>query len=113
VTLPSFPGSPAEGPEDLPGSARAPFRVGDVGKSKSGHTNGYQDILRLAERLLGPGSDFEETVEIEDLALSGDRARLTVRRTHAMTGWLGSKQRGMNRAVETWWKVTTCCAKMR
>jgi hypothetical protein len=76
-----------------------------VGKTKSGHTGGYQDILGLAERLLRPGSDFQEAVEIEDLTVSGDRARLTVRRAHEMTRWLWLKYRGISRAVETWWKV--------
>ena len=76
-----------------------------VGKSKSGHTAGYQDILGLAERLLGAGSDFQETVEIEDLTVSGDRARLTVRRTQEVTRWLWIKHRGTSRAVETWWNV--------
>lgn len=76
-----------------------------VGKSKSGQTGGYQDIIGLAERLLSPGSDFRESVEIEDLTVSGDRARLTVRRTHEMTRWLWIKHRGASRAVETWWNV--------
>src|SRR5438874_1641599 len=69
-----------------------------VGKSKGGHTGGYQDIMGLAERLLGPGSDFQEAVEIEDLTVSGDRARLTVRRTHEMTRWLWIKHQGASRA---------------
>jgi hypothetical protein len=72
-----------------------------VGKSKSGHTGSYQDIIRLVERLLGPGSDFQEGVEIEDVTASGDRARLTVRRSHEMTRWLSIKHRGTTRAVET------------
>ncbi len=76
-----------------------------VGKSKNGHAGGYQDIIGLAEHLLRPGSDFREAVEIEDLAVNGDRARLTVRRTHEMTRWLWIKHRGTNRAVETWWNV--------
>jgi hypothetical protein len=76
-----------------------------VGRSKSGHTGGYQDMVGLAERLLRPGSAFREAVEIEDLAVSGDRARLTVRRTHEMTRWLWVKHRGTSRAVETWWDV--------
>jgi hypothetical protein len=76
-----------------------------VGKSKTGQTGGYQDIIALAQRLLGPGSDFQETVEIEDLTVNGDRARLIVRRTHEMTRWLWIKHRGSSQAVETWWKV--------
>ena len=76
-----------------------------VGRSKSGHTGGFQDVLGLVERLLGPGSDFREEVEIEDLTVSGDRARVTVRRTHEMTRWLWIKHRGVSRAVETWWNV--------
>ena len=86
-------------------SVRSFIHPSYVGKSKSGYSSGYQDIIRLAERLLARGSDFEEAVEIEDLAVSGDRARLTVRRTHAVTGWLWIKYRGTTRAVETWWKV--------
>jgi hypothetical protein len=76
-----------------------------VGKDKTGNSIGYQDIMRLVERLLARGSDFREEVEIEDLAVSGDRARVTVRRTHEVTGWLWFKHRGTARAVETWWKV--------
>ncbi len=76
-----------------------------VGRTQAGHTSGYQDVIGLAERLLAPGSDFEEAVEIEDVAVSGDRARLTVRRSHVMTGWLWVRHRGTARAVETWWKV--------
>jgi hypothetical protein len=76
-----------------------------VGKSKSGYSMGYPEVMRLVERLLGPGSDFEEAVEIEDVAVSGERARVTVRRSHTRTAWLWVKHRGTTRAVETWWKV--------
>jgi ketosteroid isomerase-like protein len=76
-----------------------------VGKAKGGHAVGYQEIMRLVGRLLGPGSDFEESVEVEDVAASGDKARVTVRRSQAMTAWLWVKHRGTTRAVETWWKV--------
>src|SRR5207247_10552780 len=65
-----------------------------VGRTKTGGTGGYQDIIGLSERLLAPGSDFEEAVEVEDVAVSGDRAGLTVRRSHAMTGWRGIEHRG-------------------
>ena len=76
-----------------------------VGRTKTGITSGYQDIIGLAQRLLAPGSDFEETVEIEDIVVSSDRARLTVRRSHVMTGWLWIKHRGTSQAVETWSNV--------
>jgi hypothetical protein len=76
-----------------------------IGRARSGATCGYQEIVGLAERLLAPGGDFEEAVEVEDVAVAGDRARLTVCRTHARTGWLWIKHRGTTRAVETWWKV--------
>ena len=59
-----------------------------VGRTKAGATSGYQDIIGLAERLLAPGSDFAEAVEVEAVAVSGDRARVTVRRSHVMTAWL-------------------------
>ena len=86
-------------------SVKAFIHPSYVGKSKSGDSVGHQEILCLAERLLAPYSDFEEVVEIEDLAVSGDRARITVRRSHVMTGWLWIKHCGTTRAVETWWKV--------
>jgi ketosteroid isomerase-like protein len=76
-----------------------------VGKTRGGQASGYDDIMRLAGQLLGPGSDFQEAVEVEDVAVSGDRARVVVRRSHVMTGWLWVKHRGQTRAVETWWKV--------
>lgn len=76
-----------------------------VGRTKTGITTGYQDIISIAERLLAPGSDFEETIEIQNVVLNGDRARLTVRRSHVMTGWLWIKHRGATQAVETWWNV--------
>ncbi|MCL6546734.1 MAG: nuclear transport factor 2 family protein [Bryobacteraceae bacterium] len=76
-----------------------------VGRTQAGGSCGYEDIIGLAERLLAPDSDFEEAVEVEDVAVSGDRARLTVRRSHVRTGWLWLKHRGTARAVETWWKV--------
>jgi ketosteroid isomerase-like protein len=76
-----------------------------VGKSSRGVPSGYQDIMRLAEQLFAPESDFGETLEIEDIAVSGDKARVTVRRNQEMTGWLWIKSRSTTRAVETWWKV--------
>jgi hypothetical protein len=86
-------------------SVRSFIHPSYVGKSKGGYSSGYQDIIRLAERMLAPGSDFQEAVEMEDVTVSGDRARVTVRRSHEMTGWLWIKHRGTARAVETWWKV--------
>jgi hypothetical protein len=88
-----------------PESVMAFIHPSCVGKRKSGHSVGYQEIMHLTERLLAPGSDFEEVVEIEDVAVSGDRARITVRRSYVMTGCLSIKHRDTTRAVETWWKV--------
>jgi hypothetical protein len=76
-----------------------------VGQSKRGRSVGYEDMMRLAEQLLAPGGDFEEEVEIEDITVTGDKARITVRRTHAVTAWLWIKSRATTRAVETWWQV--------
>lgn len=73
-----------------------------VGRSKSGQTVGYQEMIQLVEPLLAPGSDFAETVEIEDLTIHGDEARLSVRRSHTVTRWLWIKHRGTSQAVETW-----------
>src|SRR5262249_17398728 len=78
------------------------IHVSYVGKHKGGHTVGYQEMLNTAERLLGPGSDFQEEVQIEDVTLHGDTARLTVLRTHTATGFLWFTHHGTNRAVETW-----------
>jgi hypothetical protein len=61
-----------------------------------------ETVLQLA---LAPGGDFEEEVEIEDITVTGDKARITVRRTHAVTAWLWIKSRATTRAVETWWQV--------
>jgi hypothetical protein len=76
-----------------------------VGRTKAGVSSGYQDLIGLVERLLAPGRDFEEVVEVEDVVVSGDRAQLAVRRNHVMTGWLRIKHRVTTQAVETWWNV--------
>jgi hypothetical protein len=73
-----------------------------IGKGPRGVPRGYDDIMRQAELLFAPGSDFEETVEIEDITVSGDKARITVCRSQQMTGWLlVIKSRSTTRAVET------------
>ncbi len=51
-----------------------------VGKTKRGYSVGYQDMVRMAEPLFAPGKDYQETVEIEEIEVSGDSAKLVVRR---------------------------------
>jgi formylglycine-generating enzyme required for sulfatase activity/serine/threonine protein kinase len=76
-----------------------------VGKCKNGYTSGYQEIIGLTERLCAVGSDFQEVVQIENLIVDGDTARLTVRRSFSMTYLQCIKHRGVIRAVETWRKL--------
>ena len=76
-----------------------------VGKTKLGISSSYQDIMRMVERLFAPGSDFQETVEIEDISVSREEAHITVCRSSEMSGWLLIKQRSKSRAIETWKKV--------
>jgi SnoaL-like domain len=75
-----------------------------VGRARGGAAGGYADILALAERLLAPGQGLAEAVQVEAVAVAGDAARLTVRRTREGGGWL-AWPRGPARAVETWWRV--------
>ena len=51
-----------------------------VGKTKRGFSVGYQDMVRVVEQLLAPGNDYQETLEIEEIEVSGDSARLVARR---------------------------------
>ena len=51
-----------------------------VGKTKRGSSVGYQDMISMVEQLFAPGKDYQETVEIEESELSGDSAKLVVRR---------------------------------
>jgi formylglycine-generating enzyme required for sulfatase activity len=76
-----------------------------VGKGKRGYASGYQEIMALAEWLCAVGSDFQEVVQIENLIVDGDTARLTVRRSCSMTYLLWIKHGGTTRAVETWRKL--------
>jgi len=87
-------------------SVKAFIHPSCIGRTRNGQSLGYQDIVRLAEQLLAPGSDFEERVEVEDVAVSGDTARVIVRRSHEMTSCRGTKHRGTARDVETWWKIS-------
>jgi hypothetical protein len=51
-----------------------------VGKNKSGSTvAGYQEAVRGLERLLA-WTDYQETMEIENIEVSGDNAKLVLRR---------------------------------
>jgi hypothetical protein len=76
-----------------------------VARAKGGQTADHDEMVRLAERLLAPGGDYEVQVEIQGIAVSGGTARVTVARSHATTGWLRIKHRGLTRAVETWSRV--------
>ena len=51
-----------------------------VGKTKDGFSVGYQDMIRVVEQLSAPGKDYQETVEIEEIEVSGDSAKLVVQR---------------------------------
>lgn len=69
-----------------------------VGKTKRGWTcAGYQDVVRMMEHLFAPGIDYQETVAIEEIEVSGDSARLVVRRVARV----GSRSQE-DRAQETW-----------
>jgi len=69
-----------------------------VGKAKRGFTlAGYRTVVQMAEQLCAPGSDYQETVAIEDIDVSGDSARLLVRRV-ARKGSCSQE----DRVQETW-----------
>ncbi|MCH7726754.1 MAG: hypothetical protein IH991_09780 [Planctomycetes bacterium] len=52
-----------------------------AGKSKSGSTLvGYEDTVRMLEQLFAPGTNYDEMVEIENIEVSGDSAKLVLRR---------------------------------
>ena len=69
-----------------------------VGKTKRGFSlAGYKTVVRMAEQLCAPGSDYQETVAIEDIEMSGDSARLLVRRV-ARAGSCSQE----DRVQETW-----------
>jgi hypothetical protein len=78
-------------------------RTGGQASPSSGLSGWWGNCKRRAGRW--PGSDFQEAVEVEDVAVSGDMARVVVRRSHALTGLLWFRQRREARAVETWWKL--------
>ncbi len=52
-----------------------------VGKTKSGFTAGYHDMVRMVEQLFAQGKDYQEAVEIEEIEVTGDSAKLVSRRT--------------------------------
>jgi len=58
---------------------------------------GYKHVVRMLEQLCAPGSDYQETVAIEEIEVSGDSARLLVRRV-ARTGSCSQE----DRVQETW-----------
>jgi WD40 repeat protein len=69
-----------------------------VGKTKGVSTiAGYQEVVRMLEQLLAPGTDYQETVAIEDIEVSGDSARLVVRRVAR-----GRSCSEESRTQETW-----------
>jgi hypothetical protein len=52
-----------------------------VGKTKGGWSiAGYKRVVCMLKHLCAPGSDYQETVAIEDIEVKGDSARLVVRR---------------------------------
>ena len=69
-----------------------------VGKTKGGwRIAGYQRVVRMLEQLCAPGSDYQETVEIEEIEVSGDSARLAVRLVAR-----GASRSQESRTQETW-----------
>jgi hypothetical protein len=52
-----------------------------VGKTKQGFSVGYKEVVPMMEQLLAPGKDYKETVEIEQIEVSGDSAKLVTRRS--------------------------------
>ncbi len=52
-----------------------------VGKTKQGFSVGYKEMVPIVEQLFAPGKDYQETVEIEEIDVSGDCAKLVTRRT--------------------------------
>jgi ketosteroid isomerase-like protein len=52
-----------------------------VGKTKQGFSVGHKEVVPMMEQLLAPGKDYQETVEIEQIEVSGDSAKLVTRRT--------------------------------
>jgi hypothetical protein len=52
-----------------------------VGKTKQGFSIGYKEMVPMVELLFAPGKDYQETVEIEEIEVSGDSAKLVTRRT--------------------------------
>src|SRR5260370_27781316 len=57
------------------------------------------------EGLCGVERDLQEVVQIENLIVDGDTARLTMRSNFSMTYLHCIKHRGTIRAVETWRKL--------
>jgi ketosteroid isomerase-like protein len=52
-----------------------------VGKTRQGFSVGYKEMVPMVEQLFAPGKDYQETVEIEEIEVSGDSAKLVSRRT--------------------------------
>jgi hypothetical protein len=52
-----------------------------VGKTRQGHSVGYQAMVPMIEQLFAPEKDYEESVEIEEIEASGEGGKLVTRRT--------------------------------
>jgi hypothetical protein len=50
-------------------------------KTKHGFSVSYKEMVPMVEQLFAVGKDYQETVELEEIEVSGDSAKLVSRRT--------------------------------
>lgn len=88
-----------------------------VVKTIAGSTLSFRDLMsQFVTPMFNSKSDWGEEIEIESLAVNGDTAELTVRRSDWHSRWLiglfGFKQTGTARSLEIWqfidgsWQLT-------
>jgi hypothetical protein len=62
----------------------------------------HDKVIDYAAGLFRKHPEYREALEIEDLQIAGDTARLTTRRTERYTGLFGMARTRDARQVETW-----------